>query len=382
MTAGLSVSDVVNVEVTLEAVAVATRNFGAFLIIGYTVGLGASENLRLYTSLTGVGNDFATTTPEYQAALAFFAQQPQPSTLYIGRVRFDSSPSETLSAAIVRLAAASGDWYGMTVASFPLQSDSVILAAAQTVEGLSLSRAFFYTTSEAAVPTPGITTDLAATLQAATLDHTTLQYTSATALSPSAFAASSMFGRIATVDYTGSNTAITLMFQQQPGVTAETLTETQAAALTSKNCNVYINYQNGAAITQQGVMCSGQYIDERVGMDWLQNALQVAGFNVLLTCGTKIPQTDSGMNVIAAAYEAVMDQSITNGLGAPGIWTGPAFGALSNGQMLTKGYYIYTPPVSSQSAADRKARRAVTCQIALKLAGAVHSTNVLVSVVR
>ncbi len=383
MTAGLAVSDVVNVSVTLSPLPVSTRNFGAFLIIGYSAILGSTENLRQYANLTGVGNDFPVTAPEYQVALAFFSQAPQPSTLYIGAVR--TASSETLSAAILRLAQASGDWYGMTVASAILQADSIILAAAQTVEALSPARAFFYTSDEQAILTAGTTTDMASLLQGASLNRTAIQYTSApNAVPPTStlYAAASLFGRIATVNFNGSGTAITLKFQQEPGIVAETLTETQAATLLAKNCNVFVNYQNGAAILQEGVMCSGIYIDERVNLDWLQNALQVAGFNALYGAQTKIPQTDAGMNILATAYEGVCTQAVANGIFAPGVYTGPSFGAIKTGQTLSKGYYIYMPPVASQSVADRGARRATVAQIAGAEAGAVHSSSVLVNVNR
>ncbi|MGI4851698.1 MAG: DUF3383 family protein [Janthinobacterium lividum] len=384
MTAGLAVSDVVNVNVTLSPVATTTRNFGAFMVIGFSGVLATTENYRLYTSLTGVGNDFSTTSSEYLAAQVFFSQSPTPSTCYIGQVR--TATGETLVAAGVRLAAATSDWYGCTVAAPILQQDSIILAFAQTIEALSPPRAFFYTCNEPAIVTAGVTTDLASTMQGASLSRSCLQYTSylsAALTSPAdLYGAASIFGRIATVDWNGTGTAITLKFQQEPGVQAETLSETQAQTLLGKNCNVFVNYANGAAILQEGVMSSGIYIDERVGMDWLQNALQVAGFNALYNAETKIPQTDIGMNVLATTYEAVMDQAVANGLGAPGVWTGPAFGSLSNGQMLTKGYYVFLPAISTQSLADRGARKAVTAQIALKLAGAVHSSNVVVNVIR
>jgi hypothetical protein len=380
MTAGLSVNDVVNVSVTLSPTATTTRNFGAFLIIGASVGLASTENLRVYSTLTGVGNDFATSTPEYLAAQAFYSQSPQPSTLYIGRWNFDTA-SETLPACINRLAAANGDWYGCTLATTPLQSDSTLMSAASQIEGMSPARVFFYTANEAAMIVASSTTDLAYTAKAANLTRTALQFTTALVPGTTLYSAASLFGRIATVNWNGSGTAITLKFQQEPGVTAETLTETQAATLDGKNCNYFVNYQNGSAILQQGVMSSGVYIDTRIGVDWLQNALQVAGFNALYGAQTKIPQTDAGMGVLAAAYENVMDQAVTNGLSAAGTWTGPSFGPIVTGQTLTKGYAVYMPPIATQSAAARGARQAVVAQIGMKLAGAVHSSSVLVNVV-
>lgn len=44
------------------------------------------ERLRLYTSLTGVQVDYASTTEPYKAAREYFAQSPRPLELYIGRV--------------------------------------------------------------------------------------------------------------------------------------------------------------------------------------------------------------------------------------------------------------------------------------------------------
>jgi hypothetical protein len=56
----------------------------------------------------------------------------------------------------------------------------------------------------------------------------------------SKYAALSAFGRAFTVNFNGSNTTITLKFKQEPGITYETLTANQAAALDAKNCNVCV----------------------------------------------------------------------------------------------------------------------------------------------
>jgi hypothetical protein len=36
-----------------------------------------------------------------------------------------------------------------------------------------------------------------------------------------------------------------------------------------------------------------------------------------------------------------MDQSVTNGLVAAGVWNGGPIGQLASGDTLTKGYYVY-----------------------------------------
>ncbi|QNT79246.1 DUF3383 family protein [Entomobacter blattae] len=83
----LPLSDVVNVTVRFEQTASVTVDFHALLVIGTTQNvIPPEEQMRLYTSMEAVGNDYGTTDPEYQAALAYFSQQPQPTVLYIAPI--------------------------------------------------------------------------------------------------------------------------------------------------------------------------------------------------------------------------------------------------------------------------------------------------------
>lgn len=496
MSQGLSVGDVVSVDIVMSPLAAAVRNFGALLILGSTAGvIDTSERMRQYSSLDQVAQDFGTTAPEYLAADLYFSQSPQPSTLYIGayaqtatagrllggklsttqqdianftsvasgslslmidgvekdltlidlsaatnlngvasdittalagsatctwdatndRFVITSSSSgstssvafateaatgtdlaplmllrstdggrsasgsavETAVAGVTACALASTDWYGVMSAPVTAWQDSENEAVAAYIEAANPSRVFGVTAQNSGVLDPTITDDIASVLQASKYRRTFVQYSSS-----SQYAAASMFGRAFTVDFGGNNTAITLKFKQEPGITAETLTETQASTLTAKNCNAFVNYNNSTAIIQQGVMCDGSFFDEVQNLDWLQNDVQTALYNALYTSPTKIPQTDAGVNQLVTVCEAEMDRAVSNGVCAPGTWNAPGFGAISQGQTLAKGYYIYAPRVATQSQADREARKAPTIQIAAKLAGAVHSANVIINVNR
>lgn len=284
--------------------------------------------------------------------------------------------AESLVDAVARLAGMSNDWYGLLVADASL-NEADVLASAAFIEGAGQSRIFGYTTQNALALDPVSTTDIASKLKAANYKRTFTQFSSATP-----YAAASMFGRAFTVNFQGNNTTITLKFKQEPGITAESLTEGQATALRGKNCNVFVNYNNDTAIIQEGVMCNGYFFDEVHGLDWLQNDLQTAVWNLLYTDTNKVPQTNPGINRIVATLESRMEQAVVNGLAAPGQWNGPAFGAITTGQFLTKGYYIYAAPVESQSQAGREARKAPVIQIAVKLAGAVHFADIIVNVNR
>ena len=284
--------------------------------------------------------------------------------------------AESLVDAVAEIAGMSNAWYGLQVADATL-SESDVLAVAAFIEGAGQSRIFGYTTQNALALDGTSTTDIVAKLKAANYKRTFDQFSSS-----SPYATASIFGRAFTVNFQGNNTTITLKFKQEPGVTAEGLNETQAAALKAKNCNVFVNYSNDTAIIQEGVMANGYFFDEVHGLDWLQNDLQTAVYNLLYTSTTKIPQTDQGINRIVTTLCERMEQAVANGLVAPGQWNGPEFGALKAGQFLSTGYYVYAPPVATQSQADREARKAPVIQIAAKLAGAVHFADIIVNVNR
>ncbi|EEA8303012.1 DUF3383 domain-containing protein [Salmonella enterica subsp. enterica serovar Rubislaw] len=381
MPQGLPVSNVVNVDVIIGPRAATGRNFGSLLILGTSTVIPVKERLRLYSSKEDIGSDFGVDSPEYEAATVYFSQSPRPKEVYVGRwakalATGEAGAAEKLMDA-VNVVMGYTNWYGLGIADKEDIADDDWLKVAAAVEASGVSRILAITTSDPATVDATSTGDLAYKLKAAKYGRTFVQYSSS-----SKYAALSAFGRAFTVNFNGSNTTITLKFKQEPGSTYETLTTNQAAALDAKNCNVFVYYQNDTAILQQGVMSSGDFFDERHGLDWLQNYVQTNLYNLLYTSTTKIPQTDAGVTRLLSSVEQSMDQSVTNGLVAAGVWNGGPIGQLDSGDTLTKGYYVYAQPLSEQAQADREARKAPVIQVACKLAGAVHFADVQINVVR
>jgi hypothetical protein len=288
----------------------------------------------------------------------------------------DGIAAEDLVDALQALADASSDWYAAILATGTLPSNAAILAASDYIEASGKKRIFGLTVTSSTALDGTSTSDTGYLLSEAEYKRTFVQY------SADAYAVASFFGRAATVDFTGSKTTLTMKFKTEPGVTPENLTETQAAALAAKHINVFVDYDNDTSIIQEGVMSNGYFFDEVHGLDWLEDAIQTEVWNLLYTSKTKIPQTNAGMALIAAKIENVLHQAVANGLVAPGQWNADGFGALENGDYLENGYYVYHPDISSQSQADREARKSVSFQVAVKLAGAVHSVIINVSVNR
>jgi hypothetical protein len=188
-------------------------------------------------------------------------------------------------------------WFGLVV---PAAVDADNLAIGPFIEASANFHYFGWSTVETGVITAG-SSDIASEMSALKLNRSGGQYSST-----NPYTAASLLARILTTDYTANNSTITLMYKQEPGIVAENLSSSQLNTLESKNCNVFVAYDNNTAIIEPGVSSSGVYIDSVIGSMVFGIALQTALFNALYTTTTKIPQTDAGMSMLAAVIEQVI----------------------------------------------------------------------------
>lgn len=188
-------------------------------------------------------------------------------------------------------------------------------------------------------------------------------------------------GRGFSTNFDGSNTTQNMHLKSLSGVQPDpTMTQTILEKAQDAGADIYASFQ-GVPKT----FCSGanKFFDQVYNLGWFVGALQVAGFNLLAQVGTKIVQTENGMNQLKNAYRQVCDQGVTNQYFAPGSWTSPnTFGNLENffANIIQKGYYIFSGAISQQSPAARAARQAPLVQIAAKEAGAIDSSTVIVNI--
>lgn len=359
----------INLSAVTNLNGVASAITAKLLPAGTCVWDGGQKRFDIISATTGPASTVSYAADGALAALLGLQSSQAPAPV-------DGVAAENILATVQKAVDMTANWYGCTVADSTL-GEADILAIGQFVESLDQSRIFGVTSGDTNALASGSTTDIPFKLKQLGLARTFVQFSTTTP-----YAAASLFGRAFSVNFQGNNTTITLKFKQEPTVVAEQLTTSQAAALKAKNANVFVEYNNNTAIIQEGVMCNGAFIDERHGLDWLQNDVQTAIWNLFYTSGTKIPQTAAGLNRVCAVIEARLEQAVRNGLISAGIWNGDEFGALKAGDFLSKGYYVFANSIDTQSQADREARKAPPIQVAIKLAGAVHFVNVLINVNR
>lgn len=493
----LSITTLVSVSVTLTQLAAQAQNLSTLLILDATNTIDTVEVYRVYTTMSQLAKDFPSGVT-FNMAAAYFAQNPQPKQLIVGRWARVASPGGLRGGSGVSANKTIAQWQAVTAGAFTFTVDGgsptnvtglnfsavidyngvaavidAALSSADCTYNASFDRFEFIshttgiTSSVSFLSAPGSGTDLSGSFTicgagAAPADylyvgtagiaggdkivsnfdaligrqwyavsssaqitsdqniidmatflescankhvvvHTTQDATCLGAVgvdvtslayklnlqgasraflqysSTNAGAAQQSFARLMGVDYTGSNTAITLMYKQDPTMLPEFLNATQAGALQAKGCNVFVAYDNNTNILQFGQMSSGIFADQRHAADAIATNLETDLYNALYTNTTKIPQTDAGMHMLCVISEKRLAQFVNNGVSAPGIWYGSNFGTLNYGDFMSKGYYVYQGKVADQSIPDRSARKATTQQVAVKLAGAVHTINVQVT---
>lgn len=283
---------------------------------------------------------------------------------------------ESIGAAITR-ASTLVQFFGVMVdQTLAVIGQSDLLSAAAIL--LPLNKIGFFVSHTAADIAPGGMLDL---LRSGSFYNTRGLYYGDSVLQNDLNMMAAYAGLALSVNFGGSNTTITMNLKTLNGINPDpTITQTQLAEAIVAGADTYASYQGVSAVFSSG---ANQFYDAVYNQEWLEGALLVAAFNYLQQAGTKVPQTESGMDGFKGALRSVLNQAITNQYLAPGTWNSPnTFGnqVLFYQNISQQGFYIYSLPVSQQLAADRSARKAPLVQIAGKAAGAIQSANIIVTI--
>lgn len=373
--AELAISNIVTISVSAAQAGVGdynTSNMALFSTDTPNESFG-DDGFKIYLAPGEVATDFGSSSITYEMANAIFSQKPNilAGNGYLVIMPFE--PSETLAAAITRTEDLV-QYFGLM--STQVESGADMLAAAAVVSALN-KIAYFVQRDPTSVDSGGDLDDLTTGNfhQCRGLFYGADNDTDALVMQ------ASYGGRSLSVNFNGSNTTETMHLKDLIGVEPDpSMAQTLFEKCQDAGADVYASFQGTPK-----VFCSGenQFFDQVYNLQWFVGALQVAGFNYLAESSTKVPQTENGMDGLKAAYRAVCEQAVTNQYSAAGTWNssttfGNQVSFLQN--ILQRGYYIYSQPIALQSQTAREAREAPLVQIALKEAGAIQSSSVIVYV--
>jgi len=193
--------------------------------------------------------------------------------------------------------------------------------------------------------------------------------------------AASYMARVHTVNFGAENSALT-MHLKELSVAAEEYTQTEVNNAKMVGLDLYTTIKLTPAILTSG---ANVFTDERYNLIALVDFIQVDMYNLLKLTGTKIPQTRRGINQLIDQAEKTTRQFVRAGVAAPGTWSSPDyFGNRETFEqsIINNGFYWLAGSLADQAQNSREARESPVLQGAVKMAGAVHSVDLIVVVNR
>ena len=185
----------------------------------------------------------------------------------------------------------------------------------------------------------------------------------------SLYPSAAVFGRAASVNFSGTNTTITLNLKQMTGITSENLSPTEYDNMKSRYCSAVVQIGKTVNAYTDSRMASGSWLDTTHGLLWLENRAEADLFNLLYQTSTKIPFTQAGINTVVATLDRSLQAAVRNGLSGAGF--------LPDGRYLAEGYEIIAPALADIPAGDKSNR--ILQGITFNMVGAGALQEVVVS---
>jgi len=333
---------------------------------GYSTAVvqAVDDKLQVFSGTSGVASSIlfaSSTTPVTGTDISELLKLDSANAISV-----DGINAETITESLSNIENVDPDWYGVCFTKevrdlVQINGESAVLGAAAWCE--ARIKAFFNTTNDTTSTNGAVTTDISTLLKSGNYRRTITTFSSF----PNQYPSASVAGRAFTVNFSQTNSTITLKFKQLPGITVENLTQNGKAVLDDKNINALIDVGNNFMYAES-FMSNGSFFDELHGTDWLVNAVQTNVFGYLLTRTTKVPYTDKGVAALEQQVIRALDEAVNNGLIAPG--------ETIDGIFLPRGYVTTTIPVGEINQSDKEARNYSGLSAVVIGAGAIHGAQI------
>lgn len=294
-----AIDDIVTINISQSTRPISRRAFGWAMILGaHTKPSGRFKWYSKADWATEMAADgFLTTEDIYTAVSKYFAQTPSPTKVGVGQI----SGVETTTQALDAVLAEDGDWYGLVLIDKTAANQKLAMAWAETNKRLFVTSAWDSNIFD--VADGGESTSIAYYAKA-----NAYKYTAVLATTGSLYPEAAWFGRCLPKDPGTINWA----HKTLASVTVDKLTTTQRTNAHAKYASTY-EAVGGVNVTEEGWTGSGDFLDVRQALDWLEATLQ-ADIWAALARTDKVPYTDDGIKVIETEVRAVLKQATDNGV--------------------------------------------------------------------
>ncbi len=253
----------------------------------------------------------------------------------------DTSADLGIAADLAAMRVANDDWYGLACDALGGAEIAALAAAVEAIPKLYIAE-----TQDSDCLTSS-SSDICSTLMSASYDRTGVLYHPKAGVEQPAIAWISE-------ELPKDPGSSTWKFKTLAGITTYELTSGEQTFLEGKNGNHYQTVA-GVAITSEGKMSGGEWIDVTQFLDWLTARIKEAAFSAFAS-NPKIPYTDLGIQTMGSTTEDVLREGAKRG------------GIDENGATPIT---VTLPRVADVSAADKQARE-LSYSFAASIAGAIH----------
>ncbi|WP_223535290.1 DUF3383 family protein [Pseudomonas sp. GL-B-16] len=369
--------EIININVLINSAGLGTSNFGAGMVFA---DFDSSSDVafvpgtyRDYGSAVQVAEDFAIASDPYKAAESWFSAVPKPKSLRIYLRIEEDTPVESLNDAINK--GIWFYWFEFETSIRAVDADVLAIGAA----GDAANKFFAFTTNQATVRDPAVTTDIVSkafvqgTRRMLIVSHANELY--------AGFELAAVFSR---VNFNAANSTITGEYKKLPGIDAESLTPTAYSAMKQKGAIFYTVVETGGAkdlgrvINSKTTSSYGEYIDDVFNLDAFVNFERVSLFNALTKVPTKLRQVPAGQQVLIDAAAQTGEKFIGNGYLGERLYDDEETGE----EKLSRGYRMLTKAedILLISDAERSARGSAPIVMRIFRAGAIHTVDLTANV--
>jgi len=348
-----NIDRIVRVQIALRTASITGQAFSDLMLYGQ---FQSTNLVEIITDPDELLEDYGVQPgdPIYRAASAVFSQIPRINRLFIGRDTTGGTSGD-VAANLAAIAAESNEWYGSCDTA---HDEARAVAMAEWTEAHEkLFLTVLSQANNASLPAATDTTSTAALLKNGQFFRTAWWYHPDPLQFPDAALAARMFTR-----YPGQETWAN---QRLNAVTPTRLSETLYNNITNKNGNTFEPFRN-IAITQNGKVAGGEWIDVIRFRDWLCEEIKVRLFSQLVD--NRNPYTDPGIATFRSRLIEALDFGVRRGGIAP-----PELD--EEGNLIPS--YTTSVPLSATISPNQKASRVLQdIYFTARIAGAIHAVEI------
>lgn len=384
----LSLNDVVQVDVQISPVTSVTTNFnmGCIFSESSTANAGCNYYTKSNYNTKMQEDDFDPTNDAsvFAMATAYFAQSSNPDRLCI----YVKTEDDTDELDMFKAALATSGAYAFffpeiltdesTAAQIKLLTDALAYSEASEIPNV----VFYGTAQSGCITAAGGVFKTAKDNNWGKAFGVYISATEAEDTPSMELAPVCAMGYFCGLNTLLANSAYTIAYKNLAATAPiENLTETQLNYLVENRGNGFLRFEDSYNFLYSGLMANGLHLDERYFIDVVKTLIKQSVVNTLIS-NKKIPQTESGVNIITNTISAVCNRLLNVGFIGSGIWKGNSIGNLNSGDAIENGFYVYSESIASQTAEERASRVSPPIYVALLSSGAIEHVVIAVTIER